>query len=177
MMHKVITSGSKTEKKSVSVYTKALRLGFLLFLTFTVGYVGGTFVTPEAMIWYDGLILSTFNPPSHWFGIAWGILYMCMSFAAWIVWGRVSPRPFAFQLAFNLLWPFLFFFLQSPILALIDTILMIIFIVITICKFGKVSLVAGGLMVPVLLWSLFALYLNLITVLFNTVIGIWFGFI
>ena len=174
MKHKVIT---QIPEKEVSVYTKALRLGFLLFLTFTVGYIGGTFVTPETMAWYDTLILSSFNPPSHWFGIAWGILYLCMSFSAWIVWGKVSPRPFVIQLALNLLWPFLFFYLQSPILALVDTILMIVFIVITIWKFGKISKVSGGLMVPVLLWSLFALYLNTITVLFNTVIGVWFGII
>ena len=174
MKHKVITP---VPKKEPSVSTKALRLGFLLFLTFTIGYIGGTFVTDEAMIWYDTLILSSLNPPAAWFGIAWGILYVCMSFAAWIVWGKVSPRPFALLLAFNLLWPFLFFYLKNPILSLIDTAIMIVLTIITIYKFGKISKVAGGLMVPVLLWSLFALYLNLITVLFNTQIGIWFGFI
>jgi len=177
MKHKVITSAPKIEKNEASVTTKALRLFFLLFLTFTVGYIGGTFVTPESMLWYDTLILSSLNPPAAWFGIAWGILYVCMSFAAWLVWGRGSPRPFAFQLAFNLLWPFLFFYLKNPILSLIDTALMIVFITLTIRAFGRVSRVAGGLMVPVLLWTVFAFYLNTITVLYNTQIGVWFGII
>ena len=174
MTHKVITPDPK---KAHSVYTKALRLCFLLFLTFTVGYVGGTFVTKDAMKWYNTLILSSLNPPAEWFGIVWGILYVCMSFSAWIVWGKVSPRPFVLQLAFNLLWPFLFFYLRSPILSLIDTGLMIVFIWITIWKFGKISKLAGGLMVPVLLWSLFAFYLNTVTVLYNTIIGVWLGLI
>ena len=39
------------------------------------------------------------------------------------------------------------------------------------------DIVAGGLMVPVLLWTLFAFYLNTITVLYNTQIGVWFGLI
>ena len=174
MKHKVITPIAENRD---SVSTKALRLGFLLFLTFAVGYIGGTFVTDDAMMWYNTLILSSFNPPANWFGIAWGILYLCMSFSAWLVWGKVSPRSFVIQLALNLLWPFLFFYLQSPILALIDTVVMIIYILITIWNFGRISKVAGGLMVPVLLWSLFALYLNTITVLYNTQIGVWIGII
>ena len=174
MRHKVITS---TPQNGVSVSTKALRLGFLLLLTFTVGYIGGTFVTDEAMVWYNTLILSSLNPPAAWFGIAWGILYVCMSVAAWIVWGRVSPRSFALLVAFNLLWPFLFFYLKSPILSLLDTAIMIILTTITICKFWKISKFSGGLMVPVLLWTLFAFYLNTITVLYNTQIGVWFGII
>ena len=174
MTHKVITADPE---KMPSVRTKALRLGFLLFLTFSVGYIGGTFVTKDAMKWYNSLILSSLNPPSSWFGIAWGILYMCMSFSTWLVWGKVSPRPFVLQLALNLLWPFLFFYLKSPVLSWVDTALMIVFIGITIYKFGKVSKVAGGLMVPVLLWSIFALYLNTVTVLYNTIIGLWLGLI
>ena len=174
MSHKVITPAPE---KDPSVYTNALRLAFLLFLTFSVGYVGGTFVTKDAMKWYDTLILSSLNPPGNWFGIAWGILYVCMSFAAWLVWGRVSPRFFVLQLALNLLWPFLFFHLRSPILSWLDTAIMIVFIALTIRQFGRVSRIAGGLMVPVLLWSIFALYLNTITVLYNTVIGVWMGLI
>ena len=165
------------QPKNEMTRQKALRLFFILFLLFTVGYVGGGFVTPQAMAWYDTLVLSSLNPPANWFGIAWGILYLAMGLALWMVWGRTSPRPFAIQLAFNLLWPFLFFHLRSPILALFDTALMIAFIIVTIYKFGQVSKVAGGLMVPVLLWSCFAFYLNTITVLYNTQVGVWLGLI
>ena len=165
------------EEKEPSLMVLFLRFFFLLLLTYSVGYIGGSFVTPEAMLWYDGLILSDFNPPDSWFGIAWALLYFLMAFSAWIVWGKVTPRPFVLQLIFNLLWPFFFFHLKMPILALIDVILMIVFVLCTIIKFGRVSAVAGWLMIPLLLWSIFALYLNMIVVLYNTQVGVWFGII
>ena len=193
--HKVITSAPKKRTKVITkelhshknvitkelqgqtTKVKALRLCFILFLVFTVGYIGSGFITPDALKWYDSLILSSFTPPHHWFGIAWASLYILMAFSVWMIWGKTSPRPFVLQLAFNLLWPFLFFHLQSPIMGLIDILLMLVFIVITIWEFSKISTVSAGLMIPVLLWSCFAFYLNLITVLYNTQIGVWLGLI
>ena len=168
---------NRNPKKQSDILKRASRLFFLLFLTGSIGYIGGTFNTPEAMKWYQSLVLSSLNPPAIWFGIVWGILYVCMSFSAWIVWGKTSPRPFVIQLALNLIWPFLFFHLRNPILSLVDTGIMIGFIALTIWQFGKISKISGGLMVPVLLWSLFALYLNTIVVLYNTQIGVWLGLI
>ena len=192
--HNVITSSPKKRKNVItkdlhqknvitkdlqktSLQTKTIRLFFSLFLVSVVGYIGSGFITPQALAWYDGLILSSMTPPHHWFGIAWGSLYFLMGFSVWMTWGKTSPRPFVIQLAFNLLWPFLFFHLQSPIMGLIDLTLMLVFIVITIWKFWKNSKVSSGLMIPVLLWSCFAFYLNLITVLYNTQVGIWLGII
>ena len=156
---------------------KATRLLFLLLLTNLVGYVGGTFVTPDALVWYDTLIQSNLTPPNMWFGIVWTVLYFMMAISAWLVWGKVSPRPFVLQLAFNLLWPFLFFYLKNPILAWFDVLIMIFFIIWTIRIFYRASKTAGWLMVPILLWSCFAMYLTTIVVLYNTEIGIWLGLI
>ena len=163
--------------KVSTVITKALHWFFLLCLTMSVGYIGSTFMTPESMAWYDKLILSTLTPPAAWFGIAWTLLYFMMSWSAFLVWNKCSPRPFVLQLGCNLLWPFLFFHLKSPVMALIDLIIMLVFIGATICHFGRVSKIAGWMMVPVLLWSCFAFYLNMIAVLYNTQIGIWLGLI
>ena len=160
-----------------STMTKAVRLFFLLALTSVVGYIGSTFVTPEALAWYDGLIQSDLTPPDSWFGIVWGILYALMSIAAWLVWGKVTPRPFVFQLAFNLLWTFLFFYLKSPILALVDVVAMVACLIWTVVVFARASLWAAGLMIPTLIWSCFAFYLNLIVVLYNTQVGVWLGLI
>ena len=73
------------EVKEPTLMVLFIRFFFLLLLTYSVGYIGGSFVTPEAMLWYDGLILSDFNPPDSWFGIAWALLYFLMAFSAWIV--------------------------------------------------------------------------------------------
>ena len=80
-------------------------------------------------------------------------------------------------LAFNLLWPFLYFYLREPVFALLDIVVMIYFIIRTIQVFRPVSRSAAYLMLPVLLWSMFAFYLNTIIVLYNTQIGVWLGFI
>ena len=148
-------------------FTSFMRFIFLLILVYIVGGIGGSFVSADSLIWYNKLNLAPLSPPNSWFGIAWGMLYFLMAYSAWMVWGQTTPRPFVLQLAFNLLWPFLFFYMQAPILALLDIILMVFFIILTIRKFGAVSKVSGWLMIPTLLWSLFAFYLNLFVVLYN----------
>jgi len=163
--------------KRTTVWTKALRLLFLLFLTNLVGYVGGTFITPEGIAWSETLIESRLTPPDLYFALAWTVLYFLMGIAGWLAWNKATPRPFVMQLAFNLLWPFLYFYLREPVFALLDIAVMIYFIIRTIQVFRPVSRPAACLMVPVLLWSVFAFYLNTIIVLYNTQIGVWLGII
>lgn len=139
---------------------KAGRLVFLLVLIFAIGAVGGAFVTPESMKWYNSLPLAPYNPPSYIFGIVWSFLYVFMAVSAFLVWGKASPRYFVFSLMAILLWTFLFFYLRSPILALIDTVLLIAFNILTIKEFYKYSKISAYLLIPLLLWSLYALYLN-----------------
>ncbi len=172
------TSNKKVITKDLpTVWQKALRLFYLLVLTNAVGYIGSTFTNPEALAWYDTLIQSKLTPPDMYFGLVWAILYFCMAIAAFLAWGKTSPRPFVLQLAFNLIWPFAFFYLKSPIGAFVILLIMMYFIVETIREFGRVSKAAGWLMVPVLFWTIFAGYLNLIVVLYNTEIGVWLGLV
>ena len=177
---KVITKDVQSENvvtQDTSIWQNALRLFYLLCLTMAVGYIGSTFTSPEALKWYDTLILSDLTPPNNWFGPVWSVLYFLMAISAFLVWGKASPRPFVMQLAFNLIWPFAFFYLKNPVLAFVILIAMVVFIVKTICSFGRVSLLSGWLMVPVLLWSLFAGYLNVIVIVYNTKIGSLLGII
>ncbi len=164
-------------KDTHKILSKAYRLFFLLCLTNAVGYIGSVFMTPQAFEWYNSLILSGLTPEGKWFGIVWTILYFLMAISAFLVWNRVTPRPFVLQLAFNLIWPFSFFYLKEPIAGLIIILIMLYFIYKTITIFGAVSKLSGWLMVPVFLWSCFAFYLNLIVVLYNTQVGIWLGLI
>lgn len=163
--------------KRETVWKKALRLFFLLFLTNLVGYLGSTFITPEGIDWSGTLIESRLTPPNFCFTLVWTVLYFLMGIAGWLVWNKATPRPFVMLLAFNLLWPFLYFYLREPVFALLDIVVMIYFIIRTIQVFRPVSRSAAYLMLPVLLWSMFAFYLNTIIVLYNTQIGVWLGFI
>jgi tryptophan-rich sensory protein len=65
-----------------------------------------------------------------------------------------------FQLFFNLLWSVLFFGLKSPLLGLIDIIVLLIFIIANTIVFYKISKTAGYLLIPYLLWVSFASILN-----------------
>jgi benzodiazapine receptor len=57
-------------------------------------------------------------------------------------------------------WSFLFLGLRSPGLALIEIVFLWIAILITLISFWRVSLPAGLLMVPYLLWASIAAVLN-----------------
>ena len=148
-----------------SVWRSAGRLFFLLLLVNTIGYIGRTYMTPQTMIWYHSLPNSSLTPPDWVFPITWSILFTLMAISAFLVWGRASPRWFVAQLIMNMLWSFSFFYLKNPILAAGIVVLMLIFLILNIISFGKVSKIAGGLLIPTFIWSLFALYLNLYIVL------------
>lgn len=143
-----------------SVWRSAGRLFFLLFLVNAIGYIGGSYMTPETLVWYKMLPNSPLTPPNWAFPIVWTILFFMMAISAFLVWGRASPRWFVAQLMANMLWSFSFFYLRNPTLALGVLVLMLIFLGLNIVSFSKISKWAGGLLVPTFLWGLFALYLN-----------------
>ena len=67
---------------------------------------------------------------------------------------------FFVQLIFNILWSVAFFGLRSPLLGLMDIVLLWMAILLTIQNFFKVSKFAGVLLIPYLLWVSFATLLN-----------------
>ena len=146
---------------------RAGRLLFLLLLIQGVGYIGGGYMTPDAMAWYHVLDKSFLTPPGWVFGVVWPVLYALMAVAAWLVWGKVSPRGFTLQLVANGLWPFVFFCLRTPGAALGVLIVMLGLLGATMRGFYMQSRTAAGLLAPTFAWGLFALYLNAAIVAMN----------
>ena len=151
-----------------SVLRSAVRLFFLFFLVNTIGYIGGTYMTPQTIQWYHSLVTSSLTPPDWVFPIVWTFLFTLMAISAFLVWGKASPRWFTAQLMANMLWSFSFFYLKNPVLASSVIIFMLVFLFLNIRSFSKVSKTAGWLLVPTFLWAFFALYLNLYVVFNNT---------
>jgi len=60
----------------------------------------------------------------------------------------------------NALWPIIFFGFKNPGLAFIEIIILSIFIIITTVLFWKINTHAGILLLPYILWTLFATFLN-----------------
>jgi benzodiazapine receptor len=152
----------------MSVLRQVLGLILLVLVCFAVAGIGSFFTMPSIADWYAGLRKPSWNPPVWLFGPVWTVLYLSMAVAAWLVWRRVgfsgSAMPlavFGIQLALNLVWSIIFFGRNNVGLALADIVLLWLAIVATIFAFRHVSVLAGWLLVPYLIWVTFAAVLNL----------------
>jgi len=72
---------------------------------------------------------------------------------------------FAAQLILNVWWSILFFYLQKPSWALMEIVVLWFFILFTTLTFKKIDRRAGWLLIPYLLWVIFAAYLNYVIAL------------
>jgi tryptophan-rich sensory protein len=137
-----------------------------LVITFSAAAIGGT-ASVNASSFYTQLVLPEWAPPSSLFGPVWTVLYALMGLAAWLVWrvdgfraARGALTLFLVQLALNALWSWLFFGWHRGALAFVDILFLWVFIVVTLIAFWRIQALAGGLLVPYLLWVSFASALN-----------------
>jgi tryptophan-rich sensory protein len=139
-----------------------------------VGWLAVTFLAAAtasrfgAGAWYAGLAKPAWTPPGAVFGPVWGLLYTLMGIAAWLVWRREGVRAAAFplglylaQLVLNVAWTTLFFGAERIGWALLDILLLWLFLAALIPLFWRRSRWAGALLVPYLLWVTYAAALNL----------------
>ena len=151
-----------------SLYVRVTRLIAAVAICLFAGYIGSIFTMPAIPTWYAALAKPALNPPAWVFGPVWTVLYVLMGVALYLVWSKgwghksvqVATGIFAVQLFLNILWSYLFFGLQAPILALIEIALLWVAILMTVGAFYRVSVPAAALLVPYLLWVSFAAYLN-----------------
>lgn len=122
---------------------------------------------------YDTLIKPPLSPPGWLFPVAWSILYVLMGIAAgWIQSSGDKDRKYALiayyvQLAVNFLWSPIFFGLGWIAFAAVWLALLVVAVYGTKSRFSAITPAAGWLLVPYLLWCLFALYLNVGFVILN----------
>lgn len=90
-----------------------------------------------------------------------------MGIAAWLVWrssgltGAAGALVlFIIQLMLNAIWSWIFFGLHMPGLAFVEIAVLWLTILATTVAFWQHSPLAGGLLIPYLLWVGFALLLN-----------------
>ncbi len=134
--------------------------------------MGGILSPPGA--WYAGLAKPPLTPPDLAFPVAWTLLYILMTAAAWQVWRRIGLvaglavlLPFVAQLGANGLWSILFFQWHRPDLALVDLVALWLLVALTMWRFRQVHPPAAWLLAPYLVWITFAGYLNIGVILLN----------
>jgi len=150
---------------------KYLSLILILLITFTASVIGGFTTATFKEPWYSEIILPSFNPPSWVFGPVWTALYILMSIAIWRVWVIFHDRKilnlYFFHLFFNSTWSIVFFGFHQIELALINLIIILIFIITLMKIYFNKEKISFFIMIPYFLWSAYALVLNSAIVILN----------
>ena len=143
---------------------KYLSLFFILLITFLASAIGGFTTTSFKEPWYSQIILPSFNPPSWVFAPVWTTLYIMMSVAIWKIWINSFDlkllKLYFIHLFFNGTWSIVFFGFHQIGLALINLIIIIVFIIMLMKKYLIRDKFSFYLMIPYFLWSSYALILN-----------------
>jgi tryptophan-rich sensory protein len=139
-----------------------------VLLCLIVGSMGSLVTTTGSGSWYESLEKPAFTPPNWVFGPVWTTLFILMGIALYLVWQSGTERRevqialavFGIQFALNVLWSFLFFGMQSPLLGLVDIVILWIMIAVTIVLFYQIRKIAGYLLIPYIVWVTIATALN-----------------
>lgn len=140
-----------------------------------VGLLATPFTISAIPNWYATLEKPFFSPPNWVFGPVWTLLYLLMGVALYSILNNEKKSQqkkgaiilFFMQLFFNFLWSIIFFGLQSPFLAMIDIMFLLVVLVYTMIAFKRISLIAYYMLFPYLFWVCFASLLNLSIILLN----------
>ena len=149
-------------------------ISFILFfiITYSASFIGGMATISFKEPWYSELIKSNYNPPDWIFAPIWTTLYLMMTLAIWFFWHSKNRDMntiyiYFIHIVFNTTWSIVFFGLHQILFALIVLLMLIFLIVILIIRFKRVNLVSYYLMIPYLLWTLYALFLNFNLLILN----------
>tara|TARA_B100000963_G_scaffold222711_1_gene194172 strand:+ start:1248 stop:1715 length:468 start_codon:yes stop_codon:yes gene_type:complete len=149
-------------------------LSFVLFfiITYSASFIGGLVTIALKEPWYSQLIKSNFNPPDWIFAPVWTSLYLMMTLAIWFFWHSKKRDMstiyiYFIHILFNATWSIVFFGFHNIFIALINLVILIFLIITLILRFKPVNKVSSYLMIPYLLWSCYALFLNINLLLLN----------
>lgn len=146
----------------MKIHWKILMISLLIPLS-----AGGVsaMLTKGSMKVFETIEKPLFAPPGWLFPVVWSILYLLMGAASYIV--ITSGKPFRramtayyAQLICNFIWPLIFFNMGAYLLSFIWLIALVILVSATIILFYKIAKAAALLILPYMLWLLFAGYLN-----------------
>lgn len=122
------------------------------------GIVG--FITSKESTNYNGIV-------DGWvFPIVWSILYILMGISSYIVRNNKElMNIYKVNLVINLLWPIIFFTLNFKVFGFFWILLLILVVGYMIYKFYNKNKISAYLLIPYLLWLIFASILNLMEII------------
>ena len=143
-----------------------------LLISLGVGTVASILTSGSYSI-YENLSKPPLSPPGFIFPIVWIILYILMGISAYLIYisdsdeKNLALKFYAVSLVVNFFWPIFFFKFGLFWLAFFWLLLLIFIVAVTLILFKKINPTAAWLLVPYLIWILFAAYLNLFTAILN----------
>ena len=122
------------------------------------GIVG--FITSKESMNYNGIV-------DGWvFPIVWSILYILMGISSYIVRNNKELMSiYKVNLVINLLWPIIFFTLNFKVFGFFWILLLILVVGYIMYKFYNENKISAYLLIPYLLWLIFASILNLMEII------------
>jgi tryptophan-rich sensory protein len=140
----------------------------LIAIGLTITLMGLNAATVKVGPWYDALNKPSWNPPKWAFGPAWTMILSLAAWASVLAWQGTSTAQdhtrlvilFTVNLLLNGLWSQIFFNLRRPGWALVEIAFLLASILSLVLAFSAISPLAGALILPYLLWVMFASFLN-----------------
>lgn len=109
---------------------------------------------------YNGLV------PNWVFPVVWSILYILMGYSSYLVRdNKKLINIYKINLAVNLLWTFIFFMFNLKVFAFFWILFLIVIVGIMIYEFYKENRLSAYLLIPYILWLVFAAILNLLEII------------
>ena len=143
---------------------KYLSLITIVLITFSASAIGGVVTSIFKEPWYSQIIQPSFSPPSSVFGPVWTTLYILMSIAIWLNWisnkDKNNVKIYFVHIFFNGMWSIVFFGFHQILLALLNLLIILFFIIWLMRIYYSNNKFSFLLMLPYLLWSSYALILN-----------------
>lgn len=149
-----------------------LKFIFAMFLSFLPGILGLLVAPIETgdNLWYNTLANSSLTPAGWVFSVVWTILYFLIGLALFFImkkntysnrYDKASAYTlFAINIMLNFLWSCVFFGAHLPEAALIVLTALIVVAIFMARAFLRISKAAFWLVVPYVIWLMFAFYLN-----------------
>jgi translocator protein len=138
-----------------------------LAINFLIQIIGGAFTYSSVSTWYPTLLKASWSPPGWIFGPVWTLLYILIAIAGWLIYlkppSKMRSKALSIywtQLGINGLWSFLFFYLQSPLLGLLDILILLALIGWQLNLLRRLCPMGFLIFIPYFFWTLYAATLN-----------------
>lgn len=138
----------------------------LKFLALLLPWFLSGFIFKNDTYFYNSINKPSFAPSPSVFPIVWTILYILIAYSVYRIYSKNSikdvpeySKALLINYFSNQAFSFLFFTVKSPFIAMVDTIIVLISSLFMFEEAKKIDKTSAYLLIPYILWNLFALIL------------------